>query len=205
MQAADAAERLKELQSREAAEEKTGLHKFENQAALMIAFLAMLLAINSVAGSDNLQAVLQSETEVTNNWAFYQARNIRRTSTLLTKDQFELQLRTGGAAIAPEERQWAEQRMAFYEAEAARFRDEPEDGMQALLAKGRELEAKRNRALKQDPNFDLAEGLFQISIVIASVSILTKLRPLLITAGVLGVLATLLLLNGFFLFADLPF
>jgi len=204
MQAADAADSIKAVGVEEEGAERTGLRKFENQAALLIAFLAMLLAITSVAGDDNLQAVLQTETEVTNTWAFYQARNIRRTSTLLTRDQFELQLHTQGATISPEERQWVEQRMAAYEAEAERFRSEPEDGMQALMAKGRALEVKRDRALRQDPNFDLAEGLFQISIVIASVAILTKIRPLLIGAGVLELVATLLLLNGFFLFVELP-
>jgi Domain of unknown function (DUF4337) len=58
--------------------------------------------------------------------------------------------------------------------------------------------------LKQDPNFDYAEGLFQIAIVIASVSIITKARALLWGAAAMGVVALALMLNGFYLFAELP-
>jgi len=79
-----------------------------------------------------------------------------------------------------------------------------EEGTIDLSKKARELEAKREHALKQDPNFDFAEGLFQIGIVIASVSIVTKVRALMYGAAAMGVIAFLLMLNGFYLFAELP-
>lgn len=204
MHATEAADQIKEVG---AEEERAagGLHKFENQAALLIAFLAMLLAVTSVAGNDNLQTILQAEMQVTDTYAFYQAKSIRRTSTILAKDQLELQLLTQGAAWTPEARQTVEQRIAFYNSEADRYRTEEKEGMNDLLAKAQGLEHTRERAMKQDPNFDYAEGLFQIAIVIASVSIITKLRLLLYTSAGLGLVALLLLINGFTLVADLPF
>jgi hypothetical protein len=59
-------------------------------------------------------------------------------------------------------------------------------------------------ALKQDTNFDLAEALFQIGIVLASVAILSYSPMILKLALGLGALATVLMLNGFFLFFTLP-
>jgi hypothetical protein len=203
MDATEVADRIQEVATEE--KQATGLRKFENQAALLIAILAALLAITSVAGNDNLQVILQGETEIANTWAFFQAKTIRRTSTILTKDQLELQLLTEGASWTPEARRAVEEKIAFYNAEADRYRNEPEEGTQDLSRKARALEEKRERAVKADPNFDFAEGLFQIAIVVASVAIITKVRPLLLGATGLGLLSTLLMLNGFLLFTELPF
>jgi hypothetical protein len=202
MHATEAADTIKEATGEK---EATGLGRFENQAALLIAFLAMFLAITSVAGNDNLQQILQAETEIADTWAFYQAKTIRRTSTILAKDNLELQLLAQGATLSPEARQAFEAKIAAYEGEIDRYRNEPEEGTVDLMRKARELEAKRDHALKQDPNFDFAEGLFQIAIVIASVSIITRVRLFLLGAGVLGLIALVLMFNGFFLFMELPF
>ena len=202
MDATEAADTIKEVGTGE--REATGINKFENQAALLIAFLAMFLAITSVAGNDNLQAILQSETEIADTWAFYQAKNIRRTSTILAKDNLDIQLLAQGPSLSPEARQALQAKIADYDADIDRYRNEPEEGTQDLLKKARDLESKRDHALKQDPNFDFAEGLFQIGIVIASVSIVTKVRALLLGAGILGLIALVLMLNGFFLFMELP-
>ena len=63
---------------------------------------------------------------------------------------------------------------------------------------------RRDHAAHQDPSFDFAQALFQISIVLGSVSIVAASRPLLLLGIGLGSLATLLMLNGFFLFFELP-
>jgi hypothetical protein len=202
MDATEAADAIKEAGGEH--EAATGWRRFENQAALLIAFLAMFLAITSVAGNDNLQAILQSETEIANTWAFYQAKTVRRTSTILAKDQIELMLLGQGSAWAPEAQQAARAKLAAYDADIDRYRNEVDEGTVDLSNKARDLEAKREHALKQDPNFDFAEGLFQIAIVVASVSIVTKVRVLLYGSAAMGAIAVLLMLNGFFLFAELP-
>jgi hypothetical protein len=202
MQATDAADTIKEVGTE--AKEATGLARFENQAALLIAFLAMFLAITSVAGGDVEVAILQAEMQAADTWAFYQAKTIRRTSTQLARDQLELQLLTNSAAWTPEAQQAVQEKMAFYAAEADRYRNEPEEGTQDLLQKARGLEASRDRSMKQDPNFDFAESLFQIAIVLSSVSILVKKRLLMLAGGAVGVVALLLMLNGFVMFVELP-
>ncbi len=62
----------------------------------------------------------------------------------------------------------------------------------------------RDRAQEQDANFDYASVLYQIAIVLGSVAILALSRPVLAVSLVLGGIATLLMLNGFFLLVHLP-
>jgi Domain of unknown function (DUF4337) len=62
-----------------------------------------------------------------------------------------------------------------------RHESEPEtgEGKKELLLKAKEHEKRRNKALLRDPWFDNAEGLLQISIVLASVTIVTSTPVLL--------------------------
>jgi hypothetical protein len=66
-------------------------------------------------------------------------------------------------------------------------------------------EKHRDHAQLQIPNFEYAEALFQISIVLGSVSIVAAARWLLGLAVALGIIALVLMVNGFFLFLNLPF
>ena len=58
-------------------------------------------------------------------------------------------------------------------------------------------------AQRRDLNFDYARALFQIAIVLGSVSIVAASRPLLWLCALLAVAATLLAANGFFLVIEL--
>jgi hypothetical protein len=89
---------------------------------------------------------------------------------------------------------------------ADRYEADPQGGQgkQELLARAKNWEAKRDLAAERDPNFDYAEALFQIAIVLGSVSIVAVSRPLLGLSGVLAVAATLLMINGYSLLVHLP-
>lgn len=99
-------------------------------------------------------------------------------------------------------------------ATAARYESDPDasdpsnpfkgEGKKELAARARIYEARREHAQKQDPNFDYSQALYQIAIVLGSVSIVAASRRLLLLGLALGVVATLFMLNGFFLFFDLP-
>jgi hypothetical protein len=69
----------------------------------------------------------------------------------------------------------------------------------------RRLEAERDRNLSKDPYFDYAEVLLQISIVMASISILAVSRQIFYFATVSALLGTLLMLNGYLLIVKVPF
>jgi hypothetical protein len=91
---------------------------------------------------------------------------------------------------------------------ARKFGDE-EKRMQAdkkeIEPKARAFEHERDVNQAKDPYFDYAEVLLQISIVCASVSILSTSRPMFWFSTALAALGGVSALNGFLLFFRLPF
>jgi len=215
MEPRDVADQLSELaaERRELVAERAeeaGKQGFRRRAALGIAVLAMLLAINSLGGDNAGKEMVNNNILASDMWAFYQAKNIRQTSFRLAADELELLL----PALAPEQQPAARAKIDSYTATAARYESEPDpadpqhplkgEGKKELLARARDFEARREHAQRQDPHFDYAGALFQIAIVLGSVAILAASRPVLGLAFALGAVATVLLLNGFFLWFDLP-
>lgn len=197
----EAAEQIAE--ARESADES-----FKNRAALVIAFMAMLLAITSLGGGNAAEDMANNNIHASDTWAFYQAKSIRQTSLRVAADGFEADLRANPNMPA-EAREFIQKKAEEYRATAARYEDEPDkddpgnplkgEGRKQLTARAKDYEAQRERAQKQDPNFDFAEALFQIAIVLASVAILAGSRLVLRVSLVAGLAATLLMLNGYFL------
>ncbi len=197
----DAADVIQEA----AEEERSADERFRRNAAVVIGALAMLLAIATLGGDNAGQEVTQANILATDTWAFFQARNIRQTSTQLAADEMEVLLLTQ-PNLSAEARADIERRLERYRATVARFESDPVEGegKQELMARARGYEASRARAEEQDNFFDYAQALFQIAIVLGSVSIVATSRRLLwVTLG-LGAIASLLTLNGFFLLVDLP-
>lgn len=197
----EAAEQIAE--ARESADEK-----FKNRAALTIAFMAMLLAITSLGGGNAAEDMANHNIHASDTWAFYQAKSIRQTSLKIAADGLEADLRANPNMPA-DARDFIQKKMDEYRSTAARYEDEPDsedpsnplkgEGRKQLTARAKDFESQRERASKQDPNFDFAEALFQIAIVLASVAILAGSRLVLRISLVVGVAATLLMLNGYFL------
>ncbi|HYY57413.1 MAG TPA: DUF4337 domain-containing protein, partial [Pyrinomonadaceae bacterium] len=145
----------------------------------------------------------------------YQAKSIRQTSNKLAAEALEAELMLHQNSLAPETRQEIQKKIDKFKETADRYENEPDkdepnnplkgEGRQQLSAQAKNFEAQRNRAQLQDPNFDFAEALFQIAIVLASVAILSMSRLILKVSLVAGAVAFILMLNGYFLFFKLPF
>jgi hypothetical protein len=198
----EAAEQIAE--ARESADDK-----FKGRAALIIAFMAMLLAITSLGGGNAAEDVANHNIHASDTWAFYQAKSIRQTSLRVAADSLEADLRAN-PNMPPDARSFIERKVEEYRSTAERYEDEPDkdapgdplkgEGRRQLTARAKDFESQRDRAQKQDPNFDFSEALFQIAIVLASVAILAGSRMILRLSLAAGAAATLLMLNGYFLF-----
>jgi hypothetical protein len=81
---------------------------------------------------------------------------------------------------------------------------EQREGLDQLFARGKALEAVRDRAMRQDPYFDYAEASLQIAIVLASIALIMRGNLLLVASSILGVAGVLLGINGFTLAMVLP-
>jgi hypothetical protein len=211
MEPTDAAERISEAVEEERAERRA-MDTFRTRAALSIAVLAMLLAVASLGGDNATKEALNTNVTVTDTWAFYQARNIRQTANELAANDLRAQLLLHGDSLSAQTRQEIQSQIDRYTATAARYESDPSPdprypqgtGKKELSDFATELEHKRDHALAQDPNFDYATALFQIAIVLGSVAIVATSRPILALSLAVGLVATVLMLNGFLLLFELP-
>ena len=204
LEAPEAADAVEAIQ--DAAEGRAHNESFRRRAAIAIGVLAMLLAISGLGGGNATKEMLNANIQASDTYAFYQAKNIRQTSTQLAANEFEVLL-LAQPDLTDDARAQVTARINQYKATVARYDSDPStgEGKVELLAKAQAYDQRRDRAARQDPNFDFAQALFQISIVLGSVSIVAASRPLLLLGIGLGSLATVMMLNGFFLLFELPF
>ena len=178
---------------------------FRKLTGIYLGVIAMLLAITTLGGSNATKVMLNANIQASDTYGFYQSKYARQTSYRLAADELEAELAVNPATPDAAKAK-IEDRVKRWRATADRYETDPASGQgkQQLLVKARDWEAKRDRAAERDPNFDFAEALFQIAIVLGSVSIVAASRPLVRLSGVLAVVAILLMVNGYFLLIPLP-
>jgi hypothetical protein len=201
MDSTDAADLIAELHEDKA--EHEAADRFRNRAALLIAFLAAVLAIGGLGGGNATDDLLVNNIRASDAWAFYQAKNIRQTVYKIAAEEVE----AGLGGMPADRQQAAQKRLQEYRATIARYDDEPDasapgdplkgEGKKQLMARAQSFEAARDKAAEQDNNFDLAEVALQLALVLGSVAILAVNRMILILSAALGVIGSLLTANGF--------
>jgi hypothetical protein len=211
MEPTDAAELISEI--REERAEHAAEDKFRDRTALFIAIMAMLLAVGSLGGGNVAEDMIHNNIKASDTWAFFQAKNVRQTQYRLAAEELETQLANPG--LSPEVRAALQGKVDAYRATIARYDDEPDpaapgdslrgEGKKQLSARARQFESLRERAGAQDSNFDYSEVAFQLAIVLGSVAILALSRKVFYISIGLGVIGTLLMINGFTLMFNLPF
>ena len=179
---------------------------FRKYAAIYLGIVAMLLAITSLGGSNATKVMLSANIQASDIYGYYQSKYIRQTVYQTTAEELEAQL-LAQPDMPEAAKAKFEEVIKRHRSRAERYESDTStgEGKKELLAKAKEWEAKRDHAAERDPNFDFAEALFQIAIVIGSVSIVAASRSLIKLSGGLAVVATLLMINGFFLIVHLPF
>lgn len=179
---------------------------FRKFTGIYVGIVAMLLSITSLGGSNATKEMLSANIRASDTYAYYQAKYLRESAAEIAATQLEALL-----AALPQMPQAAHDKtaaaIARYRAAAARAASDPSSGhgRKQLIAEAQRWERRRARAEERDPNFAFAAALFQIAIVLGSVSIVAASRPLVRLSGAIAVLATLLMVNGYFLLLELPF
>jgi hypothetical protein len=158
-------------------------HAKENPAlapvSVTMAILAVMVAVITLLGhrAHTEEVVLQAKSS--DQWAYYQAKNIRRHEDEIFVDNASVEP-TSDAATQAKLRD-------KYSQEAARYKDEQKE----IEDKAKELEAEvateRNRA----DRFDLAEVFLEVGLVITSITLLSGRRMFWYLGIVLGVVGLL--------------
>ncbi len=149
------------------------------RAALAIGVMAMLLAIASLGGEDAMKETINANILASDAYAFYQARNIRQDIYRSMAEVLEAAGKDAGT----------------YRAKA----EQEATAKATLLEEAKKHDAERSIAQRRDVNFDYSRALYQIAIVLGSVSIVAASRSLIWLSGLLALAATVLSVNGFLL------
>jgi hypothetical protein len=178
---------------------------FRRITAIYVGVAAMLLAIAALGGGEATKEMLNASIQASDTYAFYQSKYIRQIQHQTTAELLEL-LAAGAPGLSPDHIAKVDLLVKDYRDTAARYESDPAkgEGKKELMAKAQEWGAKRDHAAAQIPNFEYAEALLQIAIVLGSVAIVAASPALLGVSGVLTVFGILFTLNGFLLVVPLP-
>jgi Domain of unknown function (DUF4337) len=148
---------------------------------ITMAVLAVLVATVSLLGHRTHTEEIILQNKVTDQWSYYQAKNIRRHTDELFADLTSV--------VASKDEEGLAKLKEKYRGEADRYKDEQKE----LDAKARELEQETALASRKADRFDLGEVFLEIALVITSITLLSGRRifwhlGLLLAAG--GVVAT---------------
>ena len=174
--------------------------RFGRRVALVTALFAVILSISSLGGNNATKEMLLAQQKSSDQWAFYQAKVVREHLYRAQKQRLEVDLIERGSALRPETREKLDALVKKWDEEEKRYAAEKKD----IEKDAKRLEAVRDKNNTRDPYFDLAEVFLQIAIVMSSVSILSKSRPVFYFSLVLAVIGATLTINGYALFFHLP-
>jgi len=150
--------------------------------ALLIAVIALCLALSETLGKGAQTETIAKNVEASNLWAFFQAKTIRRTVVQTAAEQAKLGTPSDDATKAAVQKQ-----IDDWQKTAARYRSEPSthEGTEELAERAKHAEHEREEATAKYHHFELGSAAFQISIVLASASIITGILALAWISGVL--------------------
>lgn len=130
---------------------------FDKRVAGSMAILAACLAVVSVMGHLATTEEIVNQAKASDQWAYYQAKSIRRYESEIARDIL---------AAQPE-------KMAEYQKNVGKYTKEGEDIQKEATALEEESHLKGRQAVR----LEFSEVFFEVAIVLASLAILTKLKP----------------------------
>ena len=167
-----------------------------NYLALTTVILAVCATLSTFKGGGNSTRAMLSQTQASDQWAFYQAKSIKGYLYDLQRDQLALDLKAGVAAMPPEVAAEYKARLDSYAAKVKKYDDE-KAGIEKIA---REKEQVRDDALKHGRHFGVAVIYLQIAILLSSIAALLKKKPVWLLGLATGLVGVFYFLNGFWLF-----
>jgi hypothetical protein len=152
--------------------------------SLTMAVLAVVVATVSLLGhrTHTEEVILQNRSS--DEWAYYQAKNIRRHADQMFVDLSSLMAAKDSDQLA--------KLQARYSDEAKRYSDEQKE----LQAEATHLEDETHLASHKADRYDLSEVFLEISLVVTSITLLSKKRGFWYGGIVLGVIGTVVAITG---------
>ena len=183
-----------QLEHAEHAEEASHSNR---KIALLIAVLALFLSFSETLGKSAQTEAIDANVKSADTWAFFQAKDIRKTVVNAAADETTL---LGASLTDAAAKAAIDKQVAAWRATAARYESDPKagNGRKELAERAKAQEEERDHAMAKYHHYELASAAFQIGIVLASAAVITEMIALAWFGGVLGVAGLAVLALGLF-------
>jgi hypothetical protein len=176
------------------ADQKKNETAWLNYLALTTVILAVCATLATFKGGSFSTRSVMSQSQASDQWAFFQAKGIKEYLYNMQKEKLELELlaipKSSKALIAA-----YQAKIALCEEKAAKYRKERAD----IEREAKALEAARDQAQLHSKAFGMAVIFLQISILLSSVAGLLKKKPVWYLSLGTGIAGILYFVDGFLL------
>jgi Domain of unknown function (DUF4337) len=153
--------------------------------AITISILAVLVAMATLMGHrSSIEAVL-IQTKASDQWAYYQAKNIRLHEMQSVADLI--------GVLDRGEKEKAEALREKYKTEIERYEKDKDQ----ISEKAKELENERAVVSRKEDRFDAGEVVLDIALIICSLTLLTRIKAFWYSGIAIGTVGFFIGISGF--------
>jgi len=133
---------------------------WNRKIALLIAVLALFLSFSETLGKSAQTEAIDDNVKSADTWAFFQAKDVRRTVVNAAADQTALLV---AGITEPTAKDAAEKQIEAWRKTAARYESDPKtgEGRKELAERARTLEEGRDLAMARYHHYELASAAFR--------------------------------------------
>lgn len=153
--------------------------------SITISILAVLVAAVTLLGHRAHTEELLLQAKASDQWAYYQAKNIRLRELRSFADLL--------GVVATQDKDKAVEIREKYAKEVERYGGDKED----ISKEAKDLEKERDLYQKRADHFDAGEGILEFALIICSLTLLTSKKLFWFSGIIIGAAGVMVALTGF--------
>jgi hypothetical protein len=164
-----------------------------NWLALTTVILAVCATLSTFKGGGFSTRSVMSQTQASDQWAFFQAKSIKSYLYDLQKAEIELELKAAGPALPAASRADYQKLIDDYAVKIDKYEKEKTQ----IQEEAKRFEEVRNSSQKHAQTFGIAVIYLQLAILLSSIAALLKKKPVWVAGCFLGLIGIVHFANGF--------
>lgn len=169
--------------------------KWVTYLALTTVIFAVCATLSTFKGGGFSTRSLMNQQKASDQWSFFQSKSIKSYLFEMQKESIELQYdaMTSEKLISKEKANYLEKKIDYYKEKLEQYGKEKKE----IKVKAEEFEKIRDDSKSHSERFGIAVIFLQVSILLSSISALTKRKYLWYISLAVGVCGIAYFLNGF--------
>ncbi len=167
-----------------------------NYLALTTVILAVCATLSTFKGGGYSTRSVMSQTQASDQWAFFQAKSIKSYIYSMQKEKLELELAAMGTKAPSATVEEYRKKIDDYAKKVAKYEEEKA----GIQKEAKRFEQIRDDAQKHSQVFGIAVIFLQIAILLSSIAALMKKKYVWVIGTAVGLAGIVYFVNGFLLF-----